>query len=217
MHPGPVNRGVELSGEVVDSPQAVITAQVEAGVVVRMAVLYELLGQAAREAPAAAGRGQRRQAARVSATKPLVRAGSPANSCCATCTCSTRAKASTRATTCACATGRSPSSARRLGRSRRLRRRGADRGERAPAAAAGVLRPARAPAHARAGAQGGPGDGHSRGRRRRLRGRDRDAEHRPGARLGAAAALAARRGGARGARPGRLSAGDHARPAPASS
>ena len=43
MHPGPVNRGVELSGEVADSPQALITAQVEAGVVVRMAVLYELL------------------------------------------------------------------------------------------------------------------------------------------------------------------------------
>ena len=43
MHPGPVNRGVELSGEVVDSPQALITAQVQAGVVVRMAVLYELL------------------------------------------------------------------------------------------------------------------------------------------------------------------------------
>ncbi|HEX5224027.1 MAG TPA: aspartate carbamoyltransferase catalytic subunit [Solirubrobacteraceae bacterium] len=43
MHPGPVNRGVELSGEVADSPQAIITAQVEAGVVVRMAVLYELL------------------------------------------------------------------------------------------------------------------------------------------------------------------------------
>jgi hypothetical protein len=41
-----VNRGVELSGEVVDSPQAVITAQVEAGVVVRMAVLYELLAGA---------------------------------------------------------------------------------------------------------------------------------------------------------------------------
>ena len=47
MHPGPVNRGVELSGEVVDSPQAVITAQVEAGVVVRMAVLYELVAGAA--------------------------------------------------------------------------------------------------------------------------------------------------------------------------
>jgi aspartate carbamoyltransferase catalytic subunit len=43
MHPGPVNRGVELSGEVVDSPQAVITMQVESGIVVRMAVLYEVL------------------------------------------------------------------------------------------------------------------------------------------------------------------------------
>jgi aspartate carbamoyltransferase catalytic subunit len=43
MHPGPVNRGVELSAEVVDSPQALITEQVEAGVVVRMAVLFELL------------------------------------------------------------------------------------------------------------------------------------------------------------------------------
>jgi aspartate carbamoyltransferase catalytic subunit len=51
MHPGPVNRGVELSGEVVDSPQAVITAQVESGVVVRMAVLYELLAGARRERP----------------------------------------------------------------------------------------------------------------------------------------------------------------------
>jgi aspartate carbamoyltransferase catalytic subunit len=53
MHPGPVNRGVELSGEVVDSPQAVITAQVEAGVVGRMAVLYELLSgsRALRPAP----------------------------------------------------------------------------------------------------------------------------------------------------------------------
>ncbi|HEX4107042.1 MAG TPA: aspartate carbamoyltransferase catalytic subunit [Solirubrobacteraceae bacterium] len=43
MHPGPVNRGVELSSDVVDSPQALITAQVKAGVVVRMAVLYTLL------------------------------------------------------------------------------------------------------------------------------------------------------------------------------
>ena len=43
MHPGPVNRGVELSAEVIDSPQALITHQVESGVVVRMAVLYELL------------------------------------------------------------------------------------------------------------------------------------------------------------------------------
>jgi len=43
LHPGPVNRGVELAAEVIDSPQAAITAQVKAGVVVRMAVLYELL------------------------------------------------------------------------------------------------------------------------------------------------------------------------------
>ena len=43
MHPGPVNRGVECSGQVIDSPQAVITAQVEAGVVVRMAVLNDVL------------------------------------------------------------------------------------------------------------------------------------------------------------------------------
>src|SRR2546428_12470292 len=52
MHPGPVNRGVELAGEVVDSPQALIVQQVESGVVVRMAVLSELLagGGAAREA-----------------------------------------------------------------------------------------------------------------------------------------------------------------------
>jgi aspartate carbamoyltransferase catalytic subunit len=43
MHPGPVNRGVELAAEVIDSPQALIVEQVGSGVVVRMAVLYELL------------------------------------------------------------------------------------------------------------------------------------------------------------------------------
>jgi aspartate carbamoyltransferase catalytic subunit len=47
MHPGPVNRGVELAADVIDGPQALITAQVEAGVVVRMAVLYELLAGSA--------------------------------------------------------------------------------------------------------------------------------------------------------------------------
>jgi aspartate carbamoyltransferase catalytic subunit len=51
MHPGPVNRGVELSAEVVDSPQAVITAQVAAGVVVRMAVLFEVLSTTQTPAP----------------------------------------------------------------------------------------------------------------------------------------------------------------------
>ena len=42
MHPGPINRGVELSSEVVDSNQAIILDQVENGVAIRMAVLYLL-------------------------------------------------------------------------------------------------------------------------------------------------------------------------------
>ncbi len=43
MHPGPVNRGVELDGDVIDSDASLIGEQVRAGVAVRMAVLYELL------------------------------------------------------------------------------------------------------------------------------------------------------------------------------
>jgi aspartate carbamoyltransferase catalytic subunit len=46
MHPGPMNRGVEISSEVADAPYAAITAQVSAGVAVRMAVLFMLLGGA---------------------------------------------------------------------------------------------------------------------------------------------------------------------------
>jgi aspartate carbamoyltransferase catalytic subunit len=44
MHPGPVNRGVEIAAEVADGPNSVITQQVANGVAVRMAVLYLLLG-----------------------------------------------------------------------------------------------------------------------------------------------------------------------------
>ncbi len=44
MHPGPMNRDVEISGEVADRPNAVITAQVSNGVAVRMAVLFVLIG-----------------------------------------------------------------------------------------------------------------------------------------------------------------------------
>ena len=44
MHPGPMNRGVEIAGEVADRPNAVITEQVTNGVAVRMAVLYLLAG-----------------------------------------------------------------------------------------------------------------------------------------------------------------------------
>ncbi|MBR9860322.1 aspartate carbamoyltransferase catalytic subunit [bacterium] len=45
MHPGPINRGVEISSEVADSEQAIILNQVENGVAVRMAVLYLLAGK----------------------------------------------------------------------------------------------------------------------------------------------------------------------------
>jgi aspartate carbamoyltransferase catalytic subunit len=43
MHPGPMNRGVEIAAEVADAPNAVITRQVANGVAVRMAVLFLLL------------------------------------------------------------------------------------------------------------------------------------------------------------------------------
>ena len=68
MHPGPVNRGVELAGEVVDSPQALIVQQVESGVVVRMAVLYELL----------AGGGPAQDAARFGRETPAATEPQPA-------------------------------------------------------------------------------------------------------------------------------------------
>jgi aspartate carbamoyltransferase catalytic subunit len=44
MHPGPINRGVELSSDVADSEHAIILNQVENGVAIRMAVLYLLAG-----------------------------------------------------------------------------------------------------------------------------------------------------------------------------
>ena len=44
MHPGPMNRGVEISDEVADGPYSVILDQVENGVAVRMAILFLLLG-----------------------------------------------------------------------------------------------------------------------------------------------------------------------------
>jgi aspartate carbamoyltransferase catalytic subunit len=42
MHPGPINRGVEIDSDVADSGQSIILQQVENGVAVRMAVLYLL-------------------------------------------------------------------------------------------------------------------------------------------------------------------------------
>jgi aspartate carbamoyltransferase catalytic subunit len=45
MHPGPINRGIEITSEVADSEHSIILEQVENGVAIRMAVLYLLAGQ----------------------------------------------------------------------------------------------------------------------------------------------------------------------------
>jgi aspartate carbamoyltransferase catalytic subunit len=44
MHPGPMNRGVEIDSDVADLPQSVIEEQVTNGIAIRMALLYLLLG-----------------------------------------------------------------------------------------------------------------------------------------------------------------------------
>ena len=51
MHPGPMNRGVEIDPRVADSEAALVTDQVRAGLVVRMAVLYDLLTVSSTPAP----------------------------------------------------------------------------------------------------------------------------------------------------------------------
>jgi aspartate carbamoyltransferase catalytic subunit len=44
MHPGPINRGVEIAPEVADGPYSLILNQVENGLAIRMALLYLLAG-----------------------------------------------------------------------------------------------------------------------------------------------------------------------------
>jgi len=44
MHPGPINRGVEIATDVADGPYSVILDQVAAGVAVRMAILFLMMG-----------------------------------------------------------------------------------------------------------------------------------------------------------------------------
>ena len=53
MHPGPVNRGVEIGSDVIDSDRSLISEQVASGLAVRMAILYDLLnsGDSAAEKP----------------------------------------------------------------------------------------------------------------------------------------------------------------------
>ncbi|PYP45447.1 MAG: aspartate carbamoyltransferase, partial [Gemmatimonadetes bacterium] len=57
MHPGPMNRGVEIDSRVADGPHSVILDQVTNGVAVRMAVLYLLAGGRPELADAAKGSG----------------------------------------------------------------------------------------------------------------------------------------------------------------
>ena len=49
MHPGPINRGVELSSDVADSDHSIILDQVENGVAIRMAVIYLLASKLKRK------------------------------------------------------------------------------------------------------------------------------------------------------------------------
>jgi aspartate carbamoyltransferase catalytic subunit len=58
LHPGPMNRGVEIDSDVADGPHSVILNQVTNGVAVRMAVLYLLAGGAPERAEAAKGAGE---------------------------------------------------------------------------------------------------------------------------------------------------------------
>ena len=204
MHPGPVNRGVELSGEAIDSPQSLIAEQVAAGLVVRMAILYELLAGGERPQPLSRWRGRRPadpdRTAGMSLTDVLdVRPGEAAN------------LILRRATVLDPVAGidgvhdvvvRDGEIAELAAPGRRRRRRGRGRRGRGPARLPRLLRSARPPPHARPRAQRGRRDGHPRRRRRRLLRDPRDGQHR-------AAGLDRRRhhGAARAGPGGRLGPG----------
>jgi aspartate carbamoyltransferase catalytic subunit len=77
MHPGPMNRGVEIAAEVAEAPGSLITEQVTNGVAVRMAVLYTLLGSGASVSePGGPASSERPNGAGASVSEP----GSPASS-----------------------------------------------------------------------------------------------------------------------------------------
>jgi aspartate carbamoyltransferase catalytic subunit len=60
MHPGPMNRGVEIASDVADLPRSLITDQVTNGIAVRMALLYLMLGGGGLEPEATPGDGEYR-------------------------------------------------------------------------------------------------------------------------------------------------------------
>ena len=109
MHPGPMNRGVEIDGEVADSAASLIAEQVRSGLVVRMAVLYDLLLGSSVPAPLVArARGGRVMRGPGPLTVRESERGHAARARCARR--STPAPGSTRASTCSCATASSPRS-----------------------------------------------------------------------------------------------------------
>ena len=182
MHPGPMNRGVEIDPRVADSADSLVEAQVRSGLVVRMAVLYDVLtggpGRRARTrrggggvmlfGQRAAGRRTSSSAARASSTRP---------------------RESTRSLDVRIDDGVIAAVAR-AGRHERAPRRRRDRAR----ARARVRRSARPSAHAGPRGRGDDRERDGCGGRRRLLRDPRDAEHRSGRRL-------ARRCSARSSRP----------------
>ena len=192
MHPGPVNRGVELSAEVIESPQALITEQVAAGLVVRMAILYELLsgGRAGGCRPGADPDGG---AARVSGRFPRIRMAArdavPA----------TLLLRGVRLLDPRAALDGVHDLLVRDGEIAEIGAPGCGRARRrvarqvegdGPDGVPGLRRPSCAPPHPGTRGRGGPRVRHARGGRRRVLRDPRDAEHGARRRRGARAALA---------------------------
>ncbi|MGH9065922.1 MAG: hypothetical protein ACRD0J_00110, partial [Acidimicrobiales bacterium] len=78
MHPGPMNRGVEIAAEVAEAPGSVVTRQVANGVAVRMAVLFLLLGARAGTEAGSQGGEAVSQAGSDASEGPAVRESSQA-------------------------------------------------------------------------------------------------------------------------------------------
>ena len=156
MHPGPMNRGVEIASDVADSARSVILDQVANGVAVRMAVLYLLLDRPS------AGRGKRREQVSSSRGGRVVDPAAGRDG---------RLR-------------RAPRGRRRRGGRRRgsppadAEVFDASRASRLP----GLHRPARPPARARARVRRDDRDRPAAAAAGRLHGRLRHAEHRPGQR-----------------------------------
>ena len=182
MHPGPMNRGVEIDPRVADHADALIETQVRAGLVTRMAVLYDLLTKGRSEFLSKRPWGWRDAVlAKEGPKQDLVIRGARARS----------GGGSRR-------DARRPDRRRHDRGARRLARCERPSGRRCsgPRPRARVRRPARAPAHPGAGGRGDDRERHRGGGGRGLLRHPGHAEHRPGRRL-VRGARRARRAGAR--------------------